>query len=67
MLNLYNNFILSQVHGPSIGRKMKKYKVSKKSKDDFSAVGVEDTQGGIWFGMDFYPKTQGPPISLADD
>lgn len=71
MLNLYIVFVLSQVIGPSIGRKMKKDKEkkkdSKKSKAACSAVGVEDTQGGIWFGMDFYPKTQGPPIFMAND
>ena len=61
MLNVYNAFILSQVIGTSIGRKMKKNEVSKKSKASYSAIGVEDTQGGIWFGLDFYPKTQGPP------
>ena len=67
MLNVYNDFILSQVIGPSIDRKMKKNEVSKKSKAACSAVGVEDTQGGIWFGMDFYPKSQGPPIFMAND
>ena len=63
----YNASILSQVHGPSIDRKIKKSKVNKKNKAPCSAVVVVDTQGGIWFGMDFYPKTQVSPILLSDD
>ena len=66
MLNIYNDLIFSQVHGPSIYRKTKKRKVIKKNKYACSAIGVVNNQGGIWFVVDFCPKTQGDPIFLAD-
>ena len=67
MINVYILLIISNVHGPPIGRKMKNNKVNKKSKAACSDVRVEDIQGGIWFGMNFYPKTQVSPIFLADE
>ena len=51
----------SSSHRSMVHPSAKIYKNSNKNKGVCSSVGVNDTQGGVWFGMDLYPKKTGCP------